>query len=82
VSFVPSQTVPGLTPFAFFSSYVKDVARAASTNYVYFEDIVPTNLATRASAANAFFYLLAMSTRDVLRPWVLRQRELFELDTL
>ncbi|KAI9014163.1 hypothetical protein DFJ74DRAFT_284977 [Hyaloraphidium curvatum] len=63
-------------------SYMKDVARAAGTSYVYFADIVPKKFATAQTAANAFFYVLAMTTRDILDVWVVAGHVLLALTRL
>lgn len=63
---------PYLLVYSQRSSYVKDIAKFSKTNSVYFNDVVPLSYATKASAANAFFYVLAMATRDLLKMWVAR----------
>lgn len=51
-----------------FLDYVKDIMTDAGTDYVYFDDIVPKETSRKATAANAFYNVLVLATRDLVKP--------------
>ncbi|KAJ3048798.1 hypothetical protein HK097_010197 [Rhizophlyctis rosea] len=51
-----------------FLAYVKDIASGAGTDSVQFFDLIPPHTSSRKVATGAFYHLLALSSRNVLRP--------------